>query len=452
MKTTRERISGLGSARSPLAQLALGVVAFGLTALELTALGLTAQGCSRRDPPARAGGAPSGTVAAPEPPAPPSDLAAATPDNPLRPKASPEAGQVRNAIAPPSDEPPDLGRLKLPPGFSIEVYAPRVPNARSLARGAKGTVFVSNRRADKVYALVDADGDGRAEQTHVVASGLDTPNGIAYRDGALYIAEIRRLLRLDGIDARLADPPEPVVVTDQLPNERHHGWRYMRFGPDGWLYLPIGAPCDVCQREEPIFSSIARLRVDREPALEVFASGVRNSVGFDWHPETGELWFTENGRDGLGNDIPPDEINRAPKPGLHFGFPHCHAGVILDPEYGEGRSCSEFEPPVQNLGAHVAALGMRFYTGAMFPSEYRGAIFVAEHGSWNRQPKLGYRVMVLRLDGNRARSYEPFVSGFLDEATDEAWGRPVDVEQLDDGSLLVSDDHKGVVYRVTYRG
>jgi glucose/arabinose dehydrogenase len=186
--------------------------------------------------------------------------------------------------------------------------------------------------------------------------------------------------------------------------------------------------------------------------LEVFASGVRNSVGFDWHPETKELWFTENGRDELGNDIPGDELDRAPKAGLHFGFPHCHAGVILDPEFGEGKKCTDYEPPVQVLGPHVAALGMRFYTGKMFPAEYKNQVLIAEHGSWNREPKLGYRIMKVTLDGNKARSYEPFITGWLDEKTDEVWGRPVDIEQLDDGSLLISDDHKGLVYRVTYKG
>jgi glucose/arabinose dehydrogenase len=382
--------------------------------------------------------------------APPADLTSATRENPLRPKAAPQLQAVNNRPRPASDEPPDLGRLRLPPGFAIEVYAPSVPDARSLARGPKGTVFVGSQHANKVYALVDAGGDGKLDRTHALPIDLERPNGVAYRDGSLYIAEVGRLLRLDHIDARLDDPPAPVVVTEELPDETHHGWRFIRFGPDGRLYLGIGAPCNVCKRKEPIFATIARLDPDGTD-FEVFASGVRNTVGFDWHPQTQELWFTDNGRDGLGNDLPPDELGRAPKSGMHFGFPYCHAGVILDPEFGEERACTEFEPPVRNLGPHTAALGMRFYTGAMFPPEYRNAIFVAEHGSWNRERKFGYRVMVVRLDGDRVRSYEPFVTGWLDEKSDEAWGRPVDVEVLDDGSMLISDDHKGIVYRVTYK-
>jgi glucose/arabinose dehydrogenase len=340
--------------------------------------------------------------------------------------------------------------LSLPPGFAIELYSGDVPNARSLARGRKGTVFVSTRKDDKVYALVDADGDYVADRVHVVASGLDTPNGITYRDGSLYIAEISRLLRLDDIDARLGDAPKPVVVTDKLPDREHHGWRYIRFAPDGLLYISIGAPCNVCDAPEPIFSTIARMKPDGTD-LTVFSSGVRNSLGFDWHPKTNELWFTENGRDELSDDLPPDELNRAPRAGLSFGFPECHAGVIVDPEYGKGHACTEYEPPVQQLGPHVAALGMRFYTGKMFPEAYRNAIIIAEHGSWNREKKAGYRVMVVRLDGQRAVSYEPLVSGFLDEAEDEVHGRPVDVEVLDDGSLLLSDDYVGAVYRITYQ-
>ena len=378
----------------------------------------------------------------------PRDLASATPENPLRPGG--DAESARNSPGGAPDGPPRLDQLKLPPGFAIEVYAAKVPNARSLALGKRGTVFVSTRRDSRVYAVVDKDGDHRSDAVHTVAEDLETPNGIAYRDGSLYIAEIGRLLRLDGIDGRLARPPRPVVVTEDLPEEEHHGWRYIRFGPDGLLYIGIGAPCNNCLRDEPIFASIARMRADGKN-LEVFASGVRNTVGFDWHPKTRELWFTENGRDELGDDIPPDELDRAPRAGMHFGFPHCHAGVILDPELGD-KPCTSFEPPVQQLGAHVAALGMRFYTGAMFPPEYRGAVLIAEHGSWNRGRKLGYRVSVVKLDGNRAVSYEPLVSGWLDEKSDEAWGRPVDVEVLDDGSVVVSDDWKGVLYRITYRG
>jgi glucose/arabinose dehydrogenase len=350
----------------------------------------------------------------------------------------------------PDSAPPALDALELPPGFHIELYATDIPNARSLALGPKGVVFVSNRTSDKVYAVVDSNGDHKADRTLVVAKGLDTPNGIAYRDGALYIAEIGRLLRLDGIDKRLENPPEPKVLTDAFPKEKHHGWRYIRFGPDGWLYMPVGAPCNVCERPEQVFSTLARMKPDGT-GFEIYASGVRNSLGFDWHPQTKELWFTENGRDELGDDIPSDELNRAPKAGLDFGFPHCHEGKYIDPEFGKGTSCDKFEPPVQALGPHVAALGMRFYTGKMFPQSYENAAIVALHGSWNRSHKSGYSVMVVRLEGNRAVSYEPLVKGWLDESKDSVSGRPVDVEVLDDGSLLVSDDYRGVLYRVTYK-
>jgi glucose/arabinose dehydrogenase len=353
----------------------------------------------------------------------------------------------------PSDAPKGpvtVSGLTLPPGFSIEIYSAEVPNARSLARGPKGVVFVSNRRGHNVYALVDANGDQHVDRVQVVAHGLDTPNGIAYRDGTLFIAEVGRLWRIDGIDGHLDAPPEPKLVTDQFPKEEHHGWRYLRFGPDGWLYMPIGAPCNLCERDDERFASITRMKPDGT-GLEVFAKGVRNSVGFDWHPETKELWFTDNGRDELGDDQPGDELDRAAKPGQHFGFPYCHQGNLLDPSFGKGKSCASFEPPARALGAHVAALGLRFYTGKLFPEKYRNAIILAEHGSWNRSHKSGYRVMVAQLEGNRVLSYEPLVQGWLDEQTDQVSGRPVDVEMLDDGSLLVSDDYRGAVYRVTYR-
>jgi glucose/arabinose dehydrogenase len=353
----------------------------------------------------------------------------------------------------PSDAPKGpltLAGLSLPPGFSIEVYSADVPNARSLALGPKGVVFVSNRTGHNVYALVDANGDQRVDRVQVVARGLDTPNGIAYRDGTLFIAEVGRLLRIDGIDKHMEAPPEPKLVTDQFPKEGHHGWRYLRFGPDGWLYMPIGAPCNLCERDDARFATITRMKPDGT-GLEVFASGVRNSVGFDWHPQTKELWFSDNGRDELGDDQPGDELDRAAKPGLHFGFPYCHQGNLLDPSFGKGKSCASFEPPARVLGAHVGALGVRFYTGKLFPEKYRNAILVAEHGSWNRARKSGYRVMVAQLEGNRVTAYEPLVQGWLNEQTDQVSGRPVDVEQLDDGSLLVSDDYRGAVYRVTYR-
>jgi glucose/arabinose dehydrogenase len=403
-------------------------------------------------PPAAAAPAPASEPAPPPPaaptPAPPKDLASATPDNPLRPAAH-VGTSIRSDAGPPQEGPPKLETLKLPPGFAIEVYATGVPNARSLALGAPGIVYVSTRRDKRIYAVVDRNRDHKADKVHTIAQGLDVPNGLAYRNGSLYIGQIPRILRLDKIDKQLANPPKPVVVTDALPTHQHHGWRYMKFGPDGLLYIAIGAPCNICKRDEDVYASISRMKPDGT-GLEVFASGVRNSVGFDWHPETRDLWFTENGRDDLGNEFPPDELNRASRSGMHFGYPYCHGGAIADPEFND-RSCTEFEQPVQNLGPHVAALGMRFYTGSMFPPEYKNAIILAEHGSWNRERKLGYRVMVVRLEDNKAVSYEPLITGWLDDETNRVWGRPVDVEVLDDGSLLVSDDWKGVLYRVTYR-
>ena len=339
----------------------------------------------------------------------------------------------------------DLGSIRLPPGFSITWYAPDVPDARSLALSPSGIVYVGTRReGGNVYALVDADRDGGAERVVTIARGLRRPNGVAWRDGALYVAEVHRVLRFDGIDDRLDDPPEPMVVR-ALPEQDGHEWRYIAFGPDGKLYVGIGSPCNACAPDSP-FGTISRMNPDGS-GFEVFASGVRNSVGFAWHPETDVLWFTDNGRDRLGDDLPSDELNAAPRAGLHFGFPFCHQGDVPDPGFGDRRPCSDFEPPAAKLGAHVAALGMRFYEGEMFPAEYRGRIFVAEHGSWNRSSKVGYRVVTARVDGGRVAAAEPFAEGWLQG--EEAWGRPVDVLVMPDGALLVSDDRAGAVYRIT---
>ena len=357
---------------------------------------------------------------------------------------------------PPKNKPLEL--IKLPPGFSIDVFAPDVPNARQMALGDKGTLFVGSRTAGRVYALEDRNRDFKADEVHTIASGLAQPSGLAFRDGALYVAEISRISRYDGIESRLKSPPAPVVVNDQLPKETHHGWKYLGFGPDGWLYVPVGAPCNVCERpDDPRFASMTRMKADGS-GQEVFASGIRNTVGFDWHPQTRELWIAENGRDGMGDDVPPDELLRAHKPGLHFGFPYCHGGDTPDPQFGK-RPCSEFEPPARNLGAHVAAIGMKFYTGRMFPGEYRNQIFVAEHGSWNRSQPQGYRVMHATLQGNKVVDYKPFAEGWLrgirtsrgSRTIGDAFGRPADVLVLPDGSLLVSEDEPGAIYRITYK-
>jgi len=339
-----------------------------------------------------------------------------------------------------------LGRIKLPPGFRIGLFARDVPGARSMTLGPGGALFVGTRREGKVYAVLDRDRDGQADEVIELARGMNSPNGVAFREGALYVAEINRVLRFEGIESRLRNPPAPSVVNDRLPRDWHHGWKFIRFGPDGRLYVPVGAPCNICNPGDP-YAAILRMRPDGS-GLEIFARGVRNTVGFDWHPETKELWFTDNGRDWMGDDLPPDELNHAPRPGMHFGYPHCHGKAVRDPEFGAGRDCGRFTPPAVDLGPHVASLGMRFYTGRMFPAEYRHQIFIAEHGSWNRSTPIGYRVTLVRLQGGRAVRYEPFAEGWLQGGS--AWGRPVDVEIMPDGALLVSDDRAGAIYRISY--
>ena len=341
-----------------------------------------------------------------------------------------------------------LEKIKLPPGFEISIYAKHVPNARSMTLSPHGTLFVGTRKAGNVYAIVDRNKDHKADEVITLAQGLNMPNGVAFRDGALYVAEVNRVLRFENIENRLNNPPHPIVVNDSFPNDTHHGWKFIRFGPDGMLYVPVGAPCNICEPEERRYAVIMRMKPDGT-GLEPFARGVRNTVGFDWHRETKELWFTDNGRDWLGDDLPPDELNHAPRQGLHFGYPYCHGGTISDPKFGDKRSCAEFKPPAQNLGPHVASLGMRFYTGAMFPRQYQGQIFIAEHGSWNRSTPIGYRVSLVRLENSKAVSYEVFAEGWL--RSGETWGRPVDVLVMPDGALLVSDDYAGAIYRISYK-
>ena len=344
---------------------------------------------------------------------------------------------------PPSD--PRLTRIELPEGFHIRIYAEGVTGARSMSLSPDGTLFVGTRPSGRVYALRDEDGDHKAERVIVLARGLNNPNGVAVKNGDLYVAEINRILRYRNIEAQLDNPPQPEIVNDAFPTDRSHGWKFIRFGPDGLLYVPVGAPCNICNRGDP-YASIGKL--DANGTFRIIARGIRNTVGFDWHPETGELWFTDNGRDRMGDDVPPDELNRITADGQHFGYPYCHGASIADPVFGDQRSCGEFIAPVQNLGPHVAALGMRFYTGNMFPEEYHNQIFIAEHGSWNRSSKIGYRVTLVRLNGNRAVSYEPFAEGWLQGESN--WGRPVDVLVMPDGSLLVSDDQAGLIYRISY--
>lgn len=344
------------------------------------------------------------------------------------------------------EHPLRLDLIKLPPGFHISVYA-RVDDARSMTLSPSGIVYVGNRNDTGVYAILPPK-DGDRPIVRKIIDGLRVPNGVAFHEGALYVAQVDRILKYPDIEKDL-DHPKAVVITKDYPTDENHGWKFIAFGPDGKLYVPVGAPCNICEAPSPLYETITRINPDGT-GLEIFARGIRNSVGFDWKPDTKELWFTDNGRDNLGDDIPSDELNRAPGPGLHFGYPYFHAHGIPDPEFGQGKRRKDYVEPELDLGPHVAALGMRFYTGKMFPAAYQGRIFIAQHGSWNRSEKIGYRVMMVTLHGNHVVKYEPFATGWLNHG--DVWGRPVDVQPLADGSLLVSDDYSGTIYRITYLG
>jgi glucose/arabinose dehydrogenase len=337
-----------------------------------------------------------------------------------------------------------IAKLKAPQGFKIEVYAAGVGNARSMRQGDKGTVFVGSRLLDKVYAITEKDGK---REVKVIASGLHRPNGIAFHKGALYVAELSKVWRFDNIEDHLDSPPKPALVYDDLPKDEAHGWKFIGIGPDDKLYVPIGAPGNI-NMPPATHAQIRRMNLDGSGA-EVIARGVRNTVGFDWHPVTKELYFTDNGRDWMSEDVPEDELNRMTQAGQHFGFPFCHQGNVTDPEYGWGKSCEDYTAPAALMGPHSASLGMRFYTGSMFPDEYKNTIFIARHGSWNRTKKVGGDVVAVKLkpDGSVA-SIEPFITGFLEE--NKYVGRPVDVLVMKDGAMLVSDDFNGAIYRVSF--
>ena len=346
-----------------------------------------------------------------------------------------------------------LEKIELPEGFKIEMYADSVPDARQMALSPSGVLFVGSRRAGQVHALLDHDNDHVADEMIRIADSLTMPSGLAFHNGALYVAAVNEILRYDDIEAHLHSPPDPVVVVDDLPSDRHHGWKYIAFGPDGMLYVPVGTPCNTCERPDP-YATVVRMNPDGSDR-EVYARGIRNSVGFDWHPVTGDLWITDNGRDNISDDpaitddLPSCELNHAPEPGMHFGYPYYHQGDTPDPDFGEGRFADEFVAPAVLLGPHVAPLGMQFYTGEMFPEAYKNQAFIAEHGSWNRREKIGYRVKLVYFDdAGLATSQEVFARGWLED--EEVWGRPVDLEMLPDGSLLVSDDHANAVYRISY--
>ena len=382
----------------------------------------------------------AGAAPAAAAPLPPGSALIGQPDNEA-------AAKLRPVAPPPLPAAPDklpTAKLKVPPGFNIEVYAAGIANARSLAAGDKGTVFVGSRLLDKVSAIVDKDGK---RSVKVIASGLYRPNGVAFKNGTLYIAELSKVSKIEKIEDVIDNPPKPTVIYDNLPKDEAHGWKFIAIGPDNKLYVPVGQPGNNVLHDDA-HGQIRRINLDGSGA-EVIAKGVRNTVGFDWHPETKQLYFTDNGRDWMSEDVPEDELNRLTKVGEHFGAPYCLQGNIVDPEFGWGKSCGDYTPPVALLGPHSAALGMRFYTGSMFPKAYKNAIILARHGSWNRSKKVGGDVLVVKLnkDGS-VKSTEPLITGFLED--NKYIGRPVDVMQMKDGSLLVSDDWNGAVYRVTY--
>jgi glucose/arabinose dehydrogenase len=346
-------------------------------------------------------------------------------------------------VATPADK---LPKLKAPAGFKVEVYQPGLLDARAIRRGDKGTIFVSSLFvAGKVYAIVEKGGK---REVKTILSGLELPSGIEFNKGSLYVATPKKVMRYDKIEDNLDNPPQPVDVYTGLPGDVPHGWKYLRFGPDGKLYVPVGAPCNICEPDAEKYAQIFRINADGS-GREIVARGVRNSVGFDFHPATKQLWFTDNQRDWLSEDMPIDELNVVKNPGKdHFGYPYCHSGIMTDPELGWGKSCADYVKPAATLGPHAAPLGMKFYTGSSFPAKYRGAILIARHGPWNRTKKYA-DVAVAYLDGqSRVTDVEPFITGWVKD--NEYLGRPVDIHQLADGSILVSDDHNGAVYRVSY--
>ena len=345
--------------------------------------------------------------------------------------------------------------LKAPKGFNVEIYAEGVEDARQMARSPEGIIYVGTRRAGKIYALIDEDNDYKADTVLTVASGFRMPNGVAFLENDLYVAEVSKIWKYENIDDHLDNTPIPKLINDTFPTESSHGWKYIAFGPDNKLYVPVGAPCNVCNKEDenPIYASLTRMDADGKNR-EIIAHGIRNTVGFTWHPNTKNLWFTDNGRDWMGDDIPPCELNELTVEGSHFGFPFLHGTEIWDPEFGSEQEIRNrnFVKPIQDLGAHVAPLGVMFYTGDMFPSTYKNQAFIAEHGSWNRSERIGYQISIVTLnDEGTATSYQPFITGWL-KGKEDIKGRPVAFLELPDGSILISDDYSGRIYRVTYMG
>lgn len=349
-------------------------------------------------------------------------------------------------IPTPADQLP-ISKMKVPPGFKVEVWASDVLDARSMRQGDNGTVFVSSLFvAGKIYAITDKGGK---REVKTIAEKLFLPSGIEYHKGNLYVATPKDITRFDNVEGNLGNIGKGTVIYDKLPGEVPHGWKFIKVGPDNKLYYSIGANCNICEVKDE-FATINRMNLDGS-GVERVANGVRNTVGFDFHPATGELWYTNNSRDWLSEDLPNDSLNRVPKSGapLHYGFPFCHQGNFADPQFGWGKSCDGVAQPAQLLGAHTAPLGMRFYTGKMFPAEYQGAIFIARHGPWNRTQKYAADIMVAWPDGKGGiAKTETFLSGLVEN--NAYLGRPADVMVMRDGSLLISDDHNGAIYRVSY--
>jgi glucose/arabinose dehydrogenase len=383
------------------------------------------------------------------PAAAPAAKPALPPGSPLigRPEGNEAAAKLAPVAAPPLAAPADklpVDKLKLPAGFHIEVYASGIANARSLRVGDKGTVFVGTRFGNKVTAIVKKGGK---TELKTIASGLYRPNGLAYHKGTLYIAELSQISKIDDVENHLDSPPKPTVIYTDLPKDEAHGWKFIGIGPDNKLYIPVGQPGNNVLHDKD-HGQIRRINLDGT-GREIVALGMRNSVGFDWNPVNGQLYFSDNGRDWMSEDVPEDELNRVTKVGENFGAPYCYQGNLPDPEFGWGHSCSEFTPPILLTGPHSAGLGLRFYTGDMFPKKYRNAIFLARHGSWNKSKKFGGDILVVHLNRNgTVKSTEVFLSGFL--VNNSYIGRPVDVQQMADGSLLLSDDWNGAVYRISY--
>lgn len=352
-----------------------------------------------------------------------------------------------------------LAKLSMQEGFTISVYTDQVPGARSLSISPDGVLYVGTRQSyprrqniGKVYAVVDTDDDGLAETVHTVAEGLNVSNGVAFHQGSLYIAELNRVIRIDNVETDLGEQKPFTVINDDFPSDMMHGWKYLGIGPDNRIYVPVGAPCNICDRGADGYSNIQVMNLDGSDK-QVYARGIRNTVGFDWHPDTGELWFTDNGSDGMGDELPNDELNHAPEQGMHFGYPFCHEGSLPDKDFGVGVDCGSYQQPVAKMGPHVAAIGMRFYTGEQFPETLRNQPIVALHGSWNRTKEAGhtgYKVVAPRIDeNNQFIEIQTLVEGWLEE-DNSYWGRPVDIEMAPDGSVYISDDLAGVIYKLSY--